>query len=375
MKKYFVCLLWVLLAMPVMASTIRIYVANQDSGSLDVIDPVTNKVVQTIGGMISPDEAVFSPDGSRAYVPDQDGRVLNVVDTKTGKSIKKVRLSGMPNLPAITNDGKRLFIAIWAVSDVTHNVAGTCKCPRNESVPGCAPCPPLAGAVDIVDTTTLEKVKTLPMKGPMHDIFITPDGKYMLAGTPHGIAVIDATTENPVWNWESDPKGLGPTETLGYVMTFAIESKPDGSTGRVFVELGGLNGFAVLDFAKRKEVSRVTFPVPTFGYEIEPTHGTGITPDGKSLWVCSRGSNNVFVYSLPDLKLLGQIYLPELEVPGPLGKGASPQWITFTPDGKRAYIPLATTGAVYVVDVETRKEVARIRVGKNPRHTSTLVIP
>ena len=30
--------------------------------------------------------------------------------------------------------------------------------------------------------------------------------------------------------------------------------------GRLFIQLSGLNGFAVIDFAQRKEVARVVFP-------------------------------------------------------------------------------------------------------------------
>jgi hypothetical protein len=40
-------------------------------------------------------------------------------------------------------------------------------------------------------------------------------------------------------------------------------------------------------------------------------HGIGISPDQKTLWVNSRPSNSVFAYSLPDIKLLGHVSLPE----------------------------------------------------------------
>ncbi len=52
-----------------------------------------------------------------------------------------------------------------------------------------------------------------------------------------------------------------------------------------------------------------------------PAHGSGVTPDGKTLWIASRDSNAVFAYSLPDLKLLGHVPTPELKVAGPSGVG------------------------------------------------------
>lgn len=370
MKKYLGSLILVLmlLAMPVMANTVRIYVSNQNSGTVFVIDPVTNKVVQTIDGLTEPDGAVFSPDGSRAYIPDQDEHVLNVFDTKTAKNIKKVPLSGMPNLPVITNDGKQVWIAIWAIGDPANN---------KNLEPGADVrngAPPPVGAIDIVDTTTLEKVKTIPMKAAMHDMVLTSDGKYIVAGSPKGkfISVIDLKTKQPVWEVNFDPTGLTPSAMAGGVLTLTAERGPGGAPGRIFAELEGLNGFSVVDFEQRKEVARIQLPiVPKVNY----THGTAISPDGKALWVCSGGSNNAFIYSLPGLKLQGQVYMPEVDVAGRLGKGADPHWVTFTPDGKKAYIPMAALGVVAVVDATTLKVVDRIPVGENPRHVATLVMP
>src|SRR5947207_9551612 len=37
------------------------------------------------------------------------------------------------------------------------------------------------------------------------------------------------------------------------VRPMAFEANPDGSTSRIFVQLTGLNGFAVVDFAKRAD--------------------------------------------------------------------------------------------------------------------------
>lgn len=81
----------------------------------------------------------------------------------------------------------------------------------------------------------------------------------------------------------------------------AIESDPDGSGRRLFVELSGLRGFAVVDFESHREVARIKLPddEPTVPPSGAPTHGLGIAPDGKTLWVVSRIYDAVFVYSLP----------------------------------------------------------------------------
>jgi YVTN family beta-propeller protein len=60
--------LWLLLSIPSAAKTVRIYVANYADTTVDVIDPVTNKVMQVIDGIPNPHGVVGSLDGSQVYV-------------------------------------------------------------------------------------------------------------------------------------------------------------------------------------------------------------------------------------------------------------------------------------------------------------------
>jgi YVTN family beta-propeller protein len=348
MKRYFGSLrylwIWILLARPLAASTARIYVVNGAGDTVDVIDPVTNRVVQVIKDMEKVHGLAVSPDGSRVYITQEFENVLDVVDRKTGEIIKKVPLSGRPNLPVVTKDGRRVFVCI------------------GEN-------PPVAG-VDIIDTTSLEKVKTIAMKGYMHDIYLTPDGKYAVAGSPGGkfAAVIDVQTEEPAWEIQFDKR----------VQTMAVESGPDGSTSRIFVQLYGLNGFAVVDFAKHEEVARIKFPDIPCGCTVPGSlsHGSRVAPDGKTFWLNSRAANSVFVYSLPELKLLGHVALPELKLPGKtLAVGANSDWITFTPDGKTVYVSNTWLNSVSVIDAKTLKVVANIPVGERPQRVETLALP
>ena len=45
------------------------------------------------------------------------------------------------------------------------------------------------GAIDIVDIATLKLVKTIPVRGPLHNVYVTPDGNYAVAGS---VAIIIA---------------------------------------------------------------------------------------------------------------------------------------------------------------------------------------
>ena len=98
----------------------------------------------------------------------------------------------------------------------------------------------------------------------------------------------------------------------------------------MFVETAKLNGFSVVNFAKRKEVTKVLFPNSPTGFSNPNnlTHGSGISPDGKTLWVNSRAANATFVYSLPELELVGHVPMAELKVEGHAAITADPHWLT-----------------------------------------------
>ena len=217
------------------------------------------------------------------------------------------------------------------------------------------------GAVDVIDTASLEKVKSIPTKGGIHNVYVTPDGLHVVAGSIAGrlMTVIDAKTEEPVWTLFNE--GVRP---------MAFEKNPDGSTKRLFVQISELHGFAIVDFAARKEVGRVTLPndipaekVDKGPFNASPSHGLGVAPDGRTLWVTSRPNARVYVYSLPDITLLGHVEL-----------GGRPDWVTFTPDSKTVYISTENTDSVIAVDVASRKEAARITVGDAPKRNITVVM-
>jgi YVTN family beta-propeller protein len=291
-----------------------------------------------------PHGVTFSSDGTRVYLSNESESVLDVVDRKSGEILHKISLSGHPNNIAITKDGSRVLVGI----------RGT------------------PGAVDMIDTTSLKRVKSIPVNGPVHNIYVTPDGKYAVSGSIETklATVIDLQSEQVAWEVKFD-KGVRP---------MAFEANPDGSTSRIFVQLSELNGFAVVDFAKRSEVARIKLPDQPGGFGVAegrlgtPSHGIGVSPDGKSLWVNSTFANAVFAYSLPDLKLLGHVALPEVHPLGHAPTGSVPEWITFTPDSKLVYVSNSGAASVTAIDTTTLKEVALIPVGEVPKRMNTLVL-
>jgi YVTN family beta-propeller protein len=275
-----------------------------------------------------PHGVTFSPDGTRAYISCESENTLWATDTKTGKLLGKAALSGHPNNIAISKDGRRVFVGI---------LSG-------------------AGAVEVVDTASLKSIKIIAVKGGVHNAYVTRDGKYVVAGSIVGkiLTVIDAQTLQPVWELPFEA-GVRP---------IAFETGNDGSTTRLFVQLSAFHGFAVVDFKTHQIVSRIKLPDEPKGGTAQggaPSHGIGVSPDGKTLWVDSALANAVFVYSLPDLQVLGYVRTEQV-----------PDWLAFTPDGKKLYVANSGSNSVSVIDTTTRKQVAVIPVGEVPKRNGVV---
>jgi YVTN family beta-propeller protein len=318
----------------VQAATVRIVQTNAAGDSVMLIDPVTNTVVGEIKDIEVNHGAAVAPDGSRFYITNEAESTLDVADAKTLKVTKHIPLTNHPNNVAVSKDGKRVYVAI---------VGG-------------------AGAVDVIDTATLTRVKSIRTEGGIHNTYVTPDGKFVVAGSIPGkkINVIDQKTEEIVWTLPTE-EGVRP---------MAFDTNADGSTKRIFVELSNFNGFITVDFATHKVVDKIAVPEAPAGEKVteglqgSPAHGLAVTPDGKTLAVLSKMNTRVYFYTLPDLKLNGEVKV-----------GHHPDWLTFTPDGARVYVANAGSNSVSVVDVATRKEITRIPVGQVPKRNITAVLP
>ena len=333
LQRLFTAGVLLVLSAPAAVAQVRIVQTNSQGDNISLIDPATNHVVAEVKGVPINHGAAASPDGSRLYFSSEAEQTLHVVDGATLQLTKKIPLSGRPNNISISPDGRRVYVGIVSSP----------------------------GAVDVVDTASLERVKSIPTRGGIHNVYVTPDGKYLVAGSIAGklMTVIDQKTDEPVWTLFNE--GVRP---------MAFETNADGSTKRIFVQLSDFHGFAIVDFAQRKETGRIELPndipadkVDKGPFNASPSHGIGVAPDGRTLWVTSRPNARVYTYSLPDLKLL----------PNPVDLGGRPDWVTFTPDSKLLYIATENTDSVVAIDVAARKEVTRIKVGRSPKRNITMV--
>ena len=313
-----------------MAQGPRVLQTNSAGDNVHVIDPATNRVVGTIEGIEVPHGVAIAPDGRRIYVTDESLSTLDVVDAATLKVTSRIKLSGRPNNLDVARDGSHVYVGI-------------------------AEAP---GAVDVIDTKLLEKVKSIAVDGAVHNVYVTPDGKYAVSGSipKKTITVIDTASNTVAWTLKMD----------GGIRPMVFTKNGDGSTKEIILQLSDFHGFAVVDFASRKEVRRVTLPDPagqekeTQGIQGAPAHGLAITKDGRTLWVTSKYYGYVAAYSLPECKL--QKVVPV---------GSHPEWLTIPPDGKNLYVAIAGDDAVVAIDNKTMSVVKTIPVGAVPKRNTS----
>jgi YVTN family beta-propeller protein len=313
-------------------STVRIVQTNSAGDNVHLIDPATNTVVGEITGIERAHGAVASPDGRWIYVSNEADKTIDVVDVAALTVVKKVGLAGRPNNLDITPDGRKVYVAI-------------------------AQSP---GALQVIDTRTNEIAATISVHGGVHNTYVTPDGKYAVAGMigARNITVVDTATDMPVWTTYFD---------LG-IRPMAFDTHADGSTRYIYAQLSGYNGFGVVDFQTRREIRRIEYPAVaaderTPGHGGNTAHGIGVTPDNRFLVANSSLNSSVYVYALPDLALVGGVRV-----------GHSPNWVTMTPDSRHAYISVSGNNSVAVLDIEHVTLVTEIKTGGQvPKRNSTLV--
>jgi DNA-binding beta-propeller fold protein YncE len=123
----------------------------------------------------------------------------------------------------------------------------------------------------------------------------------------------------------------------------------NGRETLAFVNVNGLLGFEVGDLKSGRMLHRVEVagyqkgPVKRHGC---PSHGVGLTPDEKELWLTDAANERVHVF---DATVMPPRQVASIRVRD------QPGWITFSLDGRHAY---PSTGEV--IDTRTREIVAAL---------------
>ena len=237
-----------------------------------------------------------------------------------------------------------------------------------------------SNTLSYVNPKTFEVIRTIPTGPNPHEIIVTPDQRfaYLSNYAPPGntITVIDLVNR----------KHIKQISTGDISRIHGTAMAPDGKHAYF---TAGQTGYVVEVDAKTNEVTR---EIPTHG---KISHMVYVTPDEKFLLTANIVSEDISVINrstgelykkipagegvegmafTPDHKFLwalnqsgGSITIIDMESFEPIETFecvGMPVRIKFTEDGKKALIPgWVKEGTLTVIDVESRKEVKRIKVG------------
>jgi DNA-binding beta-propeller fold protein YncE len=192
----------------------------------------------------------------------------------------------------------------------------------------------------VVNARTGEVIKKIVTNSGAHNTVVGPDGAFAyLAGLKSPILrVTDTKTQEVV-------REIGPFGNV--IRPFTI----NGNQTLVFVNVNNLLGFEIGDLKTGKVLQRVE--VEGFKKDLGntkrhgcPSHGIGLTPDEKELWLTDAANNRVHIFD--------NTVMPPKQVASIVVRD-QPGWITFSVDGQYAY---PSTGDV--VDVKSRKIIAEL---------------
>ena len=191
---------------------------------------------------------------------------------------------------------------------------------------------------NVVSAADGKRVTSIETKSGAHNTVVSRDGRHMYLGGLRSpiLFVADTKTHKVV-------QRVGPF--AGAVRPFTT----NGAGTRAYVCVNDLLGFEIADLTSGRKLHRVEVqgfergPVKRHGC---PSHGIGLTPDEREVWVVDAFNTRVHVFdnTVDPPRQRGSIVLRE-----------QPGWVTFGSDGTYAYL---STGEV--VDAASKQIVAAL---------------
>jgi len=320
----------------------QIYVSNEKSGDVTVIDGASLKAVATFPVGKRPRGIHASPDGKTVYVAlsgtpiegppeidaqgnpvfkrdkddDDDDDVVSdkaadgigVLDVATRKLVKKISVGSDPEEFDLSQDGKQLFVS-------------------NEDVK-------TASSVDIANGKVEHIV---PLSQEPEGVALTPDGKTLVVTCETGgdVFFIDVAT----FKIKGQLKVGSRPRSVAFLEGGKLAVIPSESAGNLYV----------VDTGQIKVVKTVALPKGSRPMRVRAS------ADGSKLYASTGRGGSVAVVDAKSFALLDNIAV-----------GKRPWGIVLSPDGKYLFAANGPSNDVSVVDLATNKEIAKVKAGDSP---------
>ena len=320
----------------------KVFVSNEKSGDITVIDGRDFKVVGTIPVGKRPRGIQASPDGKTVYVAlsgtpiapppqidaqgnpifqrgkdddddeaahaDKSADGIGVVDVAQKKLTGKLSVGSDPEEFSLSKSGTELYIS-------------------NEDVK----------AASVISLASGKVTHIIPVGQEPEGVGTAPDGKtfYVTCEAGGDIDVVDATSYKTIAHFTVPvrPRSIDflPGESIGFI--------PSESVGQ-------LN---VIDTAHHTVLKTITLPAGSRPVRVR------VAPDGKRIYVSNGRAGTVSVLDAHSYELLDSIKV-----------GTRPWGLVISPDGKYLFTANGPSNDVSVVDLATNREIARVQAGSSP---------
>jgi len=281
----------------------RVYVPNEKSGSVSVIDPVTLKVVGRITVGPYPQHITPGWDLGKLYVNDSG---LTEIDARTGAVVRRITVPLPYNL-YFTLDGTKAIVVAEELN-----------------------------RLDFYDRQSWQLIKsvTIPYSGIDH-MDMSADGSYLLATTEFSGRVVKVDTGAMVI--------LGSLELGG--LPVDVKVAPDGAVFYVTNQARG--GVSIVDPVAMREVG--------FLQTGRGAHGLAFSRDTHSLYVSNRLAGTISVIDVASRRVTANWFV-----------GGSPDMLTLSTDGSQLWTGNRYGSSVVVIDTTTGQVIKAIPVESAP---------
>ena len=336
------------------------FVANSEDGTVTLVDVATRKVLGAMN--INPSQTPSPRPGTPNFAQDTDvspdGRVLYVSRGYLGdvaafdiasrrllwkRSIDTLRADHM----TVSHDGRTIFVSalvdnrVYRIDAISGEITGhvlTGVWPHDVK---------LSNDGRRLYNSSLGEIPSAGFKSGSH-----PEDP---AVDPFLITIADASTLKIVDRIKLDV----PFRPWAFT--------PDGK--RIYAQLSNQRAVVAYDLGQRKVVRRLELPTDSRGdvaawlFEA-PHHGLAMSPDGKTLCLAGRENNYVALVRAPQLSLIKVVKV-----------GDAPGWAEMADAGRVCLVPNQRSNDMSFVSTRTQTEIARVPVGKGPKHVDVARVP
>jgi YVTN family beta-propeller protein len=256
------------------------------------------------------DHMALSPNGRRLLVSASTNRVIDVIDTRRGRIVGRIPSGDQPHENNYSRDGRLIFHgSIGAVYSDTDD-------PSEDATKG-------ERVFEVIDARTLKVKRKINM------------GERLAA---FGIAGMSSAVR---------PMAISPGERF------------------VYFQLSFFHGFVEYDLVRHRVNRIVRLPnlvpgTPREQYLLDSAHhGIAMNSAGNTLCVAGTMSDYAAIVTRGTFRY-------KL-----IHGGEKPYWSTTSRSGRLCYVSWSGSDRISVINYETKKEIARIRVGDHPQRIRT----